>query len=179
MDKKDLAYIEKACENIRAFQKDAISSSWTTETDGKIIGEEVIPIERVGLYIPGGNFPLISTLLMTAIPAQVAGAREIAICSPPPINQYILGICGLLGIEEVYQMGGAQAIAALAYGTESVKKVDMIAGPGNIYVALAKRQVYGDVGIDLLAGPSEVVVIADSVSNHNLVVNELLAQSEH
>lgn len=176
---RDIGLIERICENIRDFQNKTLSSSWTKETDGKIVGEKVIPIERIGLYIPGGNFPLISTLLMTAIPAQVAGVREIAICSPPPINQYILGACSLLGIEEVYQMGGAQAIAGLAYGTESVKKVDMIAGPGNIYVALAKRQVYGDVGIDLLAGPSEVMVIADSQADHNLVANELLAQSEH
>ncbi|MBU1599569.1 histidinol dehydrogenase [bacterium] len=177
--KKDIGLIERSCENIRDFQSQTLSFSWTAETDGKIVGEEVIPIERAGLYIPGGNFPLISTLLMTVIPAQVAGVKEIAVSSPPPINPYIFGICGLLGIEEVYQMGGAQAIAGLAYGTESVKKVDMIAGPGNIYVTLAKRQVYGDVAIDLLAGPSEVVVIADSVADPNSVANELLAQSEH
>ncbi|MBU1262468.1 histidinol dehydrogenase, partial [bacterium] len=177
--KKDIGLIERSCENIRDFQSQTLSFSWTAETDGKIVGEEVIPIERAGLYIPGGNFPLISTLLMTVIPAQVAGVKEIAVSSPPPINPYIFGICGLLGIEEVYQMGGAQAIAGLAYGTESVKRVDMIAGPGNIYVTLAKRQVYGDVGIDLLAGPSEVVVIADSVADPNSVANELLAQAEH
>ncbi len=179
MDKKDLALIERACENIRDFQRKTLSSSWTAETDGKIVGEEVKPIERVGLYIPGGNFPLISTLLMTVIPAQVAGVKEIAVSSPPSINPYILGTCGLLDIKEVYQIGGAQAIAGLVYGTESVKRVDMIAGPGNIYVALAKRLVFGDVGIDLLAGPSEVVVIADSKADSNLVANELLAQAEH
>ncbi|MDI6752120.1 MAG: histidinol dehydrogenase [bacterium] len=179
IDKKDLALIERACENIRDFQSQTLSSSWTKELNGKVVGEEAMPIERVGLYIPGGNFPLISTLLMTVIPAQVAGVQEIAISSPPSINSYILGTCGLLGITEVYQMGGAQAIAGLAYGTESIKRVDMIAGPGNIYVTLAKRQVYGDVGIDLLAGPSEVVVIADAKAEPYSVANELLAQAEH
>ncbi|MFH0774817.1 MAG: histidinol dehydrogenase [bacterium] len=179
LDARDIGLIERVSENIRTFQRETLSSSWTKELNGKIVGEEVVPIDRAGLYIPGGNFPLISTLLMTVIPAQVACVQEIAVSSPPPINPYILGVCGLLGIEEVYQMGGAQAIAAFAYGTKSVKKVDMIAGPGNIYVTLAKRQVYGDVAIDLLAGPSEVVVIADSKADSNLVANELLAQSEH
>lgn len=175
----ELLSIKKAIKNISDFHKAQLKKGFQKTKNGKTIGEIIKPIKRVGLYIPGGRFPLISTLLMTAIPAKIAGCSEIAIASPPRINPYILGICHLLGIKEVYQIGGAQAIAAFAQGTETVKRVSFIAGPGNIYVTIAKRLVFGDVGIDLLAGPSEVLIIADSSSNPSFISTDLLAQEEH
>ncbi|HAW49824.1 TPA: histidinol dehydrogenase [bacterium] len=177
--KGDLTAIKFSIKNITNFHKKGIRKPWKQTKDGKTLGEIVRPIRRVGLYIPGGKFPLISTLLMTAIPAKIAGCSEIAVCSPPPISECILGVCFLLELREVYSIGGAQAIAAFAYGTESVKKVDFIAGPGNIYVTAAKKLVFGDVGIDLLAGPSEVLVIADSFAKQEFVELELLSQLEH
>lgn len=179
IEKDKLLSIKKAIKNISDFHKRQLKKSFQKTKGGKTIGELIIPIERVGLYIPGGKFPLISTLLMTAIPAKIAGCSEIAIASPPSINPYILGICYYLGLKEVYQMGGAQAIAALAYGTETVKRVDYIGGPGNIYVTIAKRLSFGDVGIDLLAGPSEVLIIADSSCEPEFISIDLLAQAEH
>ncbi|MEW6481687.1 MAG: histidinol dehydrogenase [bacterium] len=175
----DIEAIKKAIKNISTFHKRQLRKTWKKTEKGKIMGEIIKPIKRVGLYIPGGKFPLVSTLLMTAIPAKIAGVSEIAVASPPPINPYILGICYLLKINEVYQMGGAQAIAGFAYGTETIKGVDLIAGPGNIYVTSAKRLVFGDVGIDLLAGPSEILIIADYTCNPEFVSLDLLAQAEH
>lgn len=175
----ELLSIKKAIKNIEKFHKNNIRKSWKKTKDGKTLGEIIKPIKRVGLYIPSGKFPLISTLLMTALPAKIAGVSEIAIASPPPVNPYILGICHLLSINEVYQIGGAQAIAGFAYGTKTIKRVDYIAGPGNIYVTVAKRLVFGDVGIDLLAGPSEILIIADKSANPKFISTDLLAQAEH
>ncbi|MEW6104023.1 MAG: histidinol dehydrogenase [bacterium] len=177
--KEDILAIKKAIKNISDFHKKQLRKPWKKTKKGKTIGGIIRPIKRVGLYIPCGKFPLVSTLLMTAIPAKIAGVSEIAVACPSPINPYILGVCHLLEINEVYQMGGAQAIAALAYGTETIKRVDLIAGPGNIYVTIAKRLVFGDVGIDLLAGPSEILIIADSSCNPSFVSLDLSAQAEH
>jgi histidinol dehydrogenase len=171
--------INRTKENIALFQKETLRGSWKREKDGKVVGELVRPIERVGVYVPGGSAPLISSLLMAAVPAKIAGVKEIAVCSPPPIGQYILATCYILDIDEVYQIGGAQAIAAFAFGTESVKRVEAIAGPGNVYVTLAKREVFSDVGIDLLAGPSEIVIVADSSANPEYIASDLKAQAEH
>jgi len=173
--------------NIDDFHKSQLEyceSSWMKEDgSGRKIGQKVTPIERAGLYIPGGRYAYPSTLLMTAIPAIIAGVSEIAICSPPDnkgiISPVILYICSILGINEVYRMGGAQAVAALALGTDTVKKVDKIAGPGNIYVTLAKKLVFGSVGIDSLAGPSDVTIIADSSTKPELAAVDMLSQAEH
>jgi len=150
---------------------------------GVYAGQKVIPIERVGVYVPGGRFPLISSLLMGAIPAQVAGVKEIAICSPPSfsgsIHPAILAAADLIGISEIYQVGGIQAIAAMAVGTETISKVDKIVGPGNRFVAGAKKEVYGLVGIDFIAGPSEIMIIADDSADASVVAADLIAQAEH
>ncbi|HOO60637.1 MAG TPA: histidinol dehydrogenase [Candidatus Mcinerneyibacteriales bacterium] len=146
-------------------------------------GERIVPVRRAGVYVPGGRFPLFSSLLMGVAPARVAGVKEIALFTPPgkdgKPHPVILAAAALLGIEEVYALGGAQAIAAMAYGTESIPKVDIIAGPGNSWVTEAKRQVFGDVGIDLVAGPSEILVIADDSCDPALVAADLYAQAEH
>lgn len=176
--------IEQASENIRAFHEKGLQKSWLSwEEDGAVLGQRVTPIERVGLYIPGGRAVYPSSLLMTAIPAQVAGVQELVVVSPPDksgkVHPSILATVASLGIGEVYKIGGAQAIGALAYGTKSVRRVDKIVGPGNIYVTEAKRQVYGVVDIDMIAGPSEVVVLADASANPAYVAADLLAQAEH
>lgn len=150
---------------------------------GVTAGQRVLPIERVGIYVPGGRFPLFSSLLMAAVPARVAGVREIAVFSPPGANGRVaapvLAAAGLLGIREVYALGGAQAVAAMAYGSESVPAVDKIVGPGNCYVNLAKLAVFGKVGIDLPAGPSEIVILADLSARPGVLAADLLAQAEH
>jgi len=149
----------------------------------QMLGQRMIPVDRAGLYVPGGGAAYPSTVLMTAVPAQVAGVKEIFICSPPDqqsrINRAVLAAAGLLGIDEVYRVGGAQAVAAMAYGTETIGAADVICGPGNIYVTEAKRQVYGRVGLDGLAGPSEVLIIADNAADPELIAADLLAQAEH
>ncbi len=183
----DLDCIRKASENIRSFHEAQKDRSWfITRDDGTVLGQRISPVDRAGLYVPGGrggNTPLISSLLMTAIPAQVAGVNEIAVVSPPrrdgTLNPHILAAAGLLGIREVYAMGGAWAIAALAYGTESVTPVDVIAGPGNIWVTTAKRLVQGHVGIDMIAGPSEVLILADETADPACVAADMLSQAEH
>lgn len=146
---------------------------------GGRLGQRVTAIERVGIYVPGGTAPLPSSLLMSVIPAQVAGVRTLIVCTPPNPAQSILAAAYLCGIEQVYQLGGAQAIAALAFGTESVPKVDKIVGAGNLFVTLAKQQVYGMVGLDGLAGPTETLVIADGSAKPTWVAADLLAQAEH
>jgi len=171
-------------ENIERFYKKRIKKSWRIRSeDGVVLGEEVFPFRRVGIYIPGGTAPLVSTIYMTVIPARIAGVEEIVLATPPNkeglINPYILVVANLLKIKEIYKMGGAQAIAALALGTKFVERVDKIVGPGNVYVTEAKRQLFGYVDIDMLAGPSEVVVIANRFSNPSFVIADLKAQAEH
>ena len=180
--------LEKAASRVEAFHKKQPLTSWFTNELGGTLGQVIRPIQRVGLYVPGGTAPLPSTVLMGAIPARVAGVKEIIIVTPPnrdfanadsPINPIILAACAVAGVDEVYAIGGAQAIGALAYGTETIRPVDKIFGPGNLFVTLAKRQVYGVVGIDGLAGPTETVVIADDSANPSWVAADLLAQAEH
>lgn len=182
--KEILAILEESADNIRRFHEKQRQNSWILHGgDGTMLGQRVIPLEKVGLYVPGGTAAYPSTVLMNAIPAQVAGVEEISVATPPgrkgSVNRTVLAACGILGIENVYSIGGAQAIAALAYGTRSVGKVDKIVGPGNVFVAAAKKVVYGDVDIDMIAGPSEVVVLADSTAVPTEVAADLLAQAEH
>jgi histidinol dehydrogenase len=180
--------LEKAAARIKAFHRRQPLSSWFTNELGGTLGQIIRPIRRVGLYVPGGTAPLPSSVLMSAIPARVAGAKEIVVVTPPnhslphsdlPVDPIILAACAICGVDDVYLLGGAQAIGALAYGTESIRHVDKIFGPGNLFVTLAKRQVYGVVGIDGLAGPTETVVIADESANPAWVAADLLAQAEH
>jgi histidinol dehydrogenase len=169
---------------VRAFHQRQPMTSWMTNELGGTLGQLIRPINRVGLYIPAGSAPLPSSVIMSAVPAQVAGVKEIVLVAPPDrkigkVSPLILATAAMLGIEEVYSVGGAQAIAALAYGTESIKPVDKIFGPGNLFVTLAKKQVYGSVGIDNLAGPTETMVIADEFAKPAWVAADLLAQAEH
>lgn len=176
--------LEKAAENIRTFHKAQVRNSFIiNENDGIVIGQKVTPIEKVGLYVPGGTAAYPSTVLMDSIPAKIAGCKEICIATPPSpdgrINPVILAAAKIAGVDRIFKMGGAQAIAALAYGTETVPKVDKIIGPGNAFVAEAKRQVFGRVSIDMIAGPSEILVIADAKSDPKFVAADLLSQAEH
>ena len=178
------AMFEEAIERVRAFHRKQLPKSWLEETaDGSRFGLRFTAIENVGLYVPGGTAAYPSTVIMTSVPAQLAGCKRVALASPPGedglVNSLVLGVASLLGIEEVYVVGGVQAVAALAYGTQSVKRVDKIVGPGNMYVNEAKRQVFGDVGIDSLAGPTELVVLADDSANPAWVAQDMLAQAEH
>ena len=172
-----------AIENVRSFHERELDRSWRFERNGATVGQRVRPIRRVGVYVPGGHGAYPSTLMMTAIPAQVSGVGEICVCSPPGadglVSRWVLAVAGLLGLGEVYAVGGAQAIGAMAYGTESIPPVDKIVGPGNDYVTAAKLEVFGVVGIDAPQGPSEVVVIADSSASPERVAYDLLAQAEH
>jgi histidinol dehydrogenase len=172
-----------AIENVRSFHERELDRSWELERDGATVGQRVRPIRRVGLYVPGGRGAYPSTLMMTAIPAQVAGVEEICVCSPPGtdglVSRWVLAVAGLLGLSEVYAVGGAQAVGAMAHGTQSIPPVDKIVGPGNDYVTAAKLEVFGTVGIDAPQGPSEVVVIADSSASPLRVARDLLAQAEH
>jgi histidinol dehydrogenase len=184
--KKLKSAIIKAIYNIKRFasrQKSYFTEFVLKADIGIKLGQKVIPIERVGIYVPAGRYPLISSLLMGAVPARVAGVREVIICTPPTfqggIHPAILYAAHLLKIKEIYKVGGAQAIAAMAYGTPSIKKVDKIVGPGNKYVTYAKKLVYGAVGIDFIAGPTEVMIIADKNANPEFIASDLLAQSEH
>ncbi len=172
-----------ARDRIQRFHEKTRRRSWIEFDSTGALGQLLRPVERVGIYVPGGRAPLPSSLLMTAIPAQIAGVQEIVVCTPPGRNgrvaAVILAAAELLGIRSVFKVGGAQAIAAMAYGTESVPKVDIVAGPGNLFVVLAKRLVYGDVGIDQLPGPTETLVIADDWADPALCAADLLAQAEH
>lgn len=177
--------LERAAENIREFHSAQKRNSFVVDTDknGVVIGQKVIPIEKAGLYVPGGTAAYPSTVLMDSIPAKIAGCKEICICTPPSsdgkVNPVILAAAKIAGVDRIFKVGGAQAIAALAYGTETVSKVDKIVGPGNAFVAEAKRQVYGMVSIDMIAGPSEILVIADKNSDPVFVAADLLSQAEH
>lgn len=178
--------IQAAANNIRAFHVKQKRNSWMDlQADGSILGQIIRPLKRVGVYVPGGKAAYPSSVLMNVIPAQVAGVPEIVMVTPPAtggkdgINPYILVAAAEAGVTEIYRVGGAQAIAALAYGTESISPVDKICGPGNIYVALAKREVYGAVNIDSLAGPSEIAVLADDSADASYIAADLLSQAEH
>ena len=180
--------LELAAARVEAFHRRQPLSSWFSNDLGGTVGQIIRPIQRVGLYVPGGTAPLPSSVLMSAIPARVAGVKEIVVITPPdrsssntdvPVDPIILAACAIANVDEVYLLGGAQAIGALAYGTETIRPVDKIFGPGNLFVTLAKRQVYGVVGIDGLAGPTETVVIADESAEPAWVAADLLAQAEH
>jgi len=176
--------LELAADRVRRFHQAQPITSWMTQSLGGTLGQYVRPIQRVGIYVPAGTAPLPSSVLMSIVPAQVAGVKEIVMVAPPSrgsngIASIILATAALLGVKEVYALGGAQAIAALAFGTQTIRPVDKIFGPGNLFVTLAKRQVYGIVGIDGLAGPTETVVIADEGARPDWVAADLLAQAEH
>ncbi|MEG2173381.1 MAG: histidinol dehydrogenase [Desulfovibrionaceae bacterium] len=184
---EDRAIIAEAAANIRSFHEAQVEKSWfVTRPDGSMLGQKVSPVDRAGLYVPGGQggeTPLVSSLLMNAIPAQVAGVEGLAIVTPPrkdgSINPVILAAAHLLDIHEVYRVGSAWAVAALAFGTSSIAPVDVIAGPGNIFVTTAKRLVQGRVGIDMIAGPSEILILADSSANPAWIAADMLSQAEH
>lgn len=184
MDPSLRAILEEAAENIRAFHRRQVQNGFViAEKPGVVLGQKVTPIGKVGVYIPGGTAPLPSTVLMDCIPAKIAGCPEIVMVSPPACNgdihPAILAAAKIAGVDRVFRCGGAQAVAALAYGTETVPRVDKIVGPGNAFVAEAKRQVFGLVGIDMIAGPSDILVIADGKSDPRQVAADLLSQAEH
>ena len=184
VDAQFIEILEEAANNIRAFHKRQVRNSFViNEKDGVVIGQKVMPIEKVGLYVPGGTAAYPSTVLMDSIPAKIAGCSEIVIVTPPTkdgvVNPVILAAAKIAGVDRIFKVGGAQAVAALAYGTESVPKVDKIVGPGNAFVAEAKRQVFGKVSIDMIAGPSEILVVADSSCDARFVAADLLSQAEH
>jgi histidinol dehydrogenase len=184
VDPEFLRILKDAAENIRAFHEKQVRNSFIiSEKDGAIIGQKVVPVEKVGLYVPGGTAAYPSTVLMDSIPAKIAGCSEICITTPPgkdgKINPVILAAASIAGVDRIFKVGGAQAVAALAYGTESIPKVDKIVGPGNAFVAEAKKQVFGKVSIDMIAGPSEILVIADGKSNARYIAADLLSQAEH
>ncbi len=171
-------------DNIERFYSKTLKKSWRIkDADGAVLGENYDPIEKVGVYIPAGTAPLVSTVYMTVLPAKIAGVKKIVLISPPDkngyINPHILVVADLLKVNEVYRIGGAQGIAALAYGTKTIPRVDKIVGPGNIYVCEAKRQVFGLVDIDMIAGPTELVVIANRLSNPEFIIADLKGQAEH
>ncbi len=176
--------LKEAAENIRIFHSRQVKEGFIqADENGVVVGQRVIPLEKVGLYVPGGTAAYPSTVLMDAIPAKVAGCKEIVIVTPPDkegkVNPAILAAASIAGVDKIFKVGGAQAVAALAYGTESVPRVDKIAGPGNMYVAEAKRQVYGRVDIDMIAGPSEILIVADENSDARIIAADLLSQAEH
>ena len=179
-----LEILEKAAQNIRKFHSHQVRNSFIiNDEEGIVTGQKVNPIDRVGLYVPGGTAAYPSTVLMDAIPAKIAGCRQVVMVTPPTkegkVNPAILAAAYVAGIDRIFKVGGAQAIAALAYGTESIPKVDKIVGPGNAFVAEAKKQVFGVVSIDMIAGPSEILIVADGKSNPAYVAADLLSQAEH
>ena len=178
-----LDILREAAANIRLFHEKQVRNSFVINRSGVVMGQKVTPIERVGLYVPGGTAAYPSTVLMDAIPAKIAGCEQIVITTPPgangKINPVILAAAKIAGVDRIFKMGGAQAVAALAYGTQSVPKVDKIVGPGNAYVAEAKKQVFGKVAIDMIAGPSEILVVADATADPRHVAADLLSQAEH
>lgn len=183
-DPKFKEILAKAIDNIEKFHSKQISSGFFhTDKDGIILGQKIVPIEKVGIYVPGGMAVYPSSVLMNAIPAKIAGCKEIIMVTPPDkngkIKPEILLAADMAGVNKIFKVGGAQAIAALAYGTETIPKVDKIVGPGNAFVAEAKRQVFGNVAIDMIAGPSELLVIADQYANPQFIAADLLAQAEH
>ena len=183
VDPKVVASLKKAADNIFSYHEEQKPRSWMTyRAHGSILGQEILPLSRVGIYVPGGTAAYPSSVLMNAIPALVAGVEEIIMSVPTKdgvINPYVLVAARFLGIRKIFKMGGAQAIAAMAYGTESVPRVDKITGPGNIFVTLAKKEVYGHVDIDMLAGPSEILILADDSASPKYIAADLLSQAEH
>ena len=175
--------LEQAAERIRLYHEKQNQPSWQyTEADGTVLGQKVTPLDKVGLYVPGGQAAYPSSVMMNAIPAKVAGVKEVVMVVPAPrgeLNNMVLAAARIAGVDTIFTIGGAQAVAALAYGTESVPNVDKIVGPGNIYVATAKRQVFGQVGIDMIAGPSEILVVCDGKTNPDWVAMDLFSQAEH
>ncbi|MGI6092563.1 MAG: histidinol dehydrogenase [Veillonellaceae bacterium] len=179
-----LRALERAAANVRRFHEEQVPKSWLTYRDhGSILGQSCIPLDRVGIYVPGGTASYPSSVLMNAIPADVAGVKEIIMVVPPSrdgsVNPYVLAAAKIAGVARIFKIGGAQAIAALAFGTANVPRVDKITGPGNIFVTLAKKAVYGCCDIDMLAGPSEILIVADSTANPSYVAADMLSQAEH
>ena len=180
VDKKTLKTLKSTAENIKRFAKEQFKQykNFEYEKDGVILGQKIIPIENIGAYIPGGKYPLLSTALMCIIPAKIAGVKNVIACSPK-IKPEVIVAADLAGASSIFKIGGIQAISAMAYGTKTVPKVNKIVGPGNIYVTEAKKEIYGDCGIDFLAGPSEIMIIADKWANPAFIAADLLAQAEH
>ena len=179
-----MSLLSRAAANIREFhEKQLRTGFFFTREDGSVLGQRVIPMDRVGVYVPGGTAPLSSTVLMDVIPAKIAGCPEVIVCTPPGkdgnIAPAVLAAASVAGADRVFMIGGAQAVAAMAYGTETVPRTDKIVGPGNVYVAEAKRQVYGAVSIDMIAGPSEILVVSDGESDPRILAADLLSQAEH
>ncbi|MBQ9528411.1 MAG: histidinol dehydrogenase [Fretibacterium sp.] len=179
-----MALLERAAANIRRFHQRQVREGFIlAEEDGRVLGQRVIPLERVGLYVPGGTAAYPSTVLMDTIPARVAGCGTVVMVTPPrrdgTLTPAVLAAAGVAGVDRIFKLGGAQAVAALAFGTEIVPRVDKIVGPGNVYVAEAKRQVFGAVAIDMIAGPSEILIVADGKSNARWLAADLLSQAEH
>ena len=184
VDEKFIEILKNAAANIRKFHEKQVRTSFIiNDENGIVTGQKIIPVDRAGLYVPGGTAAYPSTVLMDSIPAKIAGCKEVVMVTPPmqngKVNPVILAASSIAGVDTIVKVGGAQAIAALAYGTESVPKVDKIVGPGNAFVAEAKKQVYGVVSIDMIAGPSEILIVADSASNPSHVAADLLSQAEH
>ena len=182
--KEQVAIIQEAADNIKMFHEKQIRNSWiTTDENGTMLGQKLTPLDAVGVYVPGGTAAYPSSVLMNVMPAKAAGVKRIVMVSPPgkdgKLTPAVLSAAKIAGVTEIYKIGGAQAIAALAYGTETIVNVDKIVGPGNIYVALAKREVFGDVAIDMIAGPSEIAVLADDTAIASEVAADLLSQAEH
>ena len=182
-DEKLKEALHLAYDRIKAYHEKLMPETWMQEDEtGSILGQKVTPVDRAGLYIPGGKAAYPSSLLMNVIPAQVAGVEEIVVCTPAPdneLNELLLAACHLCGVKKVFKVGGASAIGAMAYGTETIPKVDVITGPGNIFVATAKKLVYGEVNIDMIAGPSEIGILADEAARADYLAIDLLSQAEH
>lgn len=184
VDERFIGILKEAAANIRAFHEKQVRNSFIiNDKPGVVMGQKVIPVDRAGLYVPGGTAAYPSTVLMDSIPAKIAGVKEVCIVTPPmsngKVNPVILAAAVIAGVDRIFKVGGAQAIAALAYGTESIPKVDKIVGPGNAFVAEAKKQVYGIVSIDMIAGPSEILIVADNTCNPDHIAADLLSQAEH
>lgn len=178
------ASLDKAIANVRQFHAEQLPKTWLTyRENGAMLGQQCLPLERVGIYVPGGTASYPSSVIMNAVPAKVAGVQEVVMAVPPgangEINPYVLVAARACGVDKVFKMGGAQAVAALAFGTETVPKVDKITGPGNIFVTLAKKEVYGHCDIDMLAGPSEILIVADETADPTVVAADMLSQAEH
>ena len=179
-----ISIMKEAAANIKEYHQKQLKTSWNfTQENGSVLGQRILPLDSVGVYVPGGTAAYPSSVLMNVIPALVAGVKRIVMVSPPNENgnlpSAVLVAADIAGVKEIYKVGGAQAIAALAYGTESIEKVDKIVGPGNIFVALAKREVFGDVAIDMIAGPSEIAILADATAVAKEIAADLLSQAEH
>lgn len=183
VDKKIIDSLKRAAENIRSYHLEQLPRSWITyRGENSVLGQAITPLDRVGVYVPGGTAAYPSSVLMTVIPAKVAGVREVIMCVPAKvgkINPYVLAAAEIVGVEKIFKIGGAQAIAAMAFGTETIPRVQKIVGPGNIFVTLAKKEVYGHCDIDMLAGPSEILILADESADPKFAAADMLSQAEH